>query len=436
MKSSVALRRDLRRAVGASRSWPSLRSASGHRSNRHAATALFLARARLSRLARHGRDPAALDADRRQGPARADALAQPRLARAALRHRARPRHVGDPRRDGELLEIEFDFVDHRLVVRTSNGAASAASRSRRCRWPTSIAESSPSSRPRASTSRSNRVPNEVADPIPFADDTRARRLRRARRRTRSGARWSRSTACCSLSARGFLGKASPVHFFWGSFDLAVTRFSGRPAPLHPGGIPRPARRGDARGLFARGQQRRLLARQRRLSAGRLLLVRLSRAARLRRSRIEPEGARWSKELGEWLLPYEAVRTAADPDAAAAALPRIDLSRRRRPRRAGIRPSTARSACRAGRDRSAEPLAATRGASRRRQRAQPEAQLRHLDVALGVEIAALPLVGIASTASSRRASAPALHDPAPREVVVDVEHVRRVRLGQRRAGRAR
>ena len=78
-----------------------------------------------------------------------------------------------------------------------------------------------------------------------------------------------------LFRTAFLGKASPVHFFWGSFDLAVTRFSGRRAPLHPGGVPRPAGRGDARSLFARSEQRRLLARQRRVSAGRVLFVRVS-----------------------------------------------------------------------------------------------------------------------------------------------------------------
>jgi len=55
-----------------------------------------------------------------------------------------------------------------------------------------------------------------------------------------------------LFRTGFLGKASLVHFFWGSFDLAVTRFSERKAPRHPGGVPRTTRRGHARSLFARG----------------------------------------------------------------------------------------------------------------------------------------------------------------------------------------
>src|SRR5690606_24879924 len=79
-------------------------------------------------------------------------------------------------------------------------------------------------------------PNEVADPIPFAED-------------RVHASYDREyvqrfqrvllsvTKVLEEFRTGFLGKSSPVHFFWGSFDLAVTRFSGRRAPLHPGGIP-------------------------------------------------------------------------------------------------------------------------------------------------------------------------------------------------------
>ena len=118
-----------------------------------------------------------------------------------------------------------------------------------------------------------------------------------------------------LFRSGFLGKASPVHFFWGSFDLAVTRFSGPPAPPHPGGIPGlpdavtreayshevssagfwPGNDAypqaafysyaypDADGLRAGGDRAR-------------------------------RGASGRADMGEWLLPYDAVRTAADPEA--------------------------------------------------------------------------------------------------------------------------
>ena len=110
----------------------------------------------------------------------------------------------------------------------------------------------------------------------------------------------------------FIGKVSPVHFFWGAMDLAVTRFSGRTAPPHPGGAPQPRRLGHGRGLLARGVQLRLLAR--RLGA---------RAAFYSYAYPEPDGLRpvpgaarprrYSADAGEFLLPYEAVRTADDPD---------------------------------------------------------------------------------------------------------------------------
>ena len=79
-------------------------------------------------------------------------------------------------------------------------------------------------------------PNEVPDPIRFGEDRThaAYDPEYARRFWRILLQVDRAF---KLFRTGFIGKCSPVHFFWGSFDLAVTRFSGRLAPLHPGGIP-------------------------------------------------------------------------------------------------------------------------------------------------------------------------------------------------------
>lgn len=82
----------------------------------------------------------------------------------------------------------------------------------------------------------NGRPSEVADAIPFAEDTAARDYDRG-----SAARFREALAAMlpvfGRFRAGFAGKASPVHFWWGSFDLAVSRFSGRKAPQHPGGVP-------------------------------------------------------------------------------------------------------------------------------------------------------------------------------------------------------
>ncbi|MBS0341705.1 MAG: hypothetical protein JSS56_14370, partial [Proteobacteria bacterium] len=137
--------------------------------------------------------------------------------------------------EGGLLEIEFDFVDHRLVVRSSEGAEhgfalapmSVAAFYRRLMSELAAA---------GFAVAINTMPNEVAQPLRFADDEvhasydadAVHRFWRALVQVDRVFRVFRTS---------FLGKCSPVHFFWGSFDLAVTRFSGRTAPLHPGGFP-------------------------------------------------------------------------------------------------------------------------------------------------------------------------------------------------------
>ena len=114
---------------------------------------------------------------------------------------------------------------------------------------------------------------------------------------------------------GFLGKASPVHFFWGSFDLAVTRFSGRRAPRHPGGVPHLP---DAVACEAYSHEVS--------SAGfwpgsgaidypAFYSYAYPEPPGFRAAKVRPDAAFFSEALGEFILPYDAVRTAADPDAA-------------------------------------------------------------------------------------------------------------------------
>jgi hypothetical protein len=134
----------------------------------------------------------------------------------------------------EIFEIEFDFVVHRLNVRTSRGDE----RSLPLR-PQSVADFY-----RATIDllgglgiavAISETPNEVPNPIRFSED----RIHAAYDAAASHRFWralAQADRVFKLFRTGFLGKASPVHFFWGSFDLAVTRFSGRRAPLHPGGV--------------------------------------------------------------------------------------------------------------------------------------------------------------------------------------------------------
>ena len=114
---------------------------------------------------------------------------------------------------------------------------------------------------------------------------------------------------------GFLGKASPVHFFWGSFDLAVTRFSGRRAPPHPGGVP-----GVADAVMREAYSHEVSSAGFWPGGGPIDYAAFYSYAYptpdgFRQARVEPRGATFNETLGEFLLPYDAVRTAADPEAA-------------------------------------------------------------------------------------------------------------------------
>ena len=111
---------------------------------------------------------------------------------------------------------------------------------------------------------------------------------------------------------GFLGKVSPVHFFWGSFDLAVTRFSGRPAPPHPGGVQRlpdaVAREAYSHEVSSAGFWPGGGA----IDYPAFYSYAYPAPEGFAAARMQPAEAFFSNELGEFILPYDAVRRASDP----------------------------------------------------------------------------------------------------------------------------
>jgi hypothetical protein len=218
-------------------------------------------------------------------------------------------HVGSG-----VVEIEFDFVDHRLVLRSSGAPErgfalvpmAVAEFYRRV-----MAELDALGIEVAIDTR----PSEIADAIPFPDDT----VHATYDRDAANGCWRALVTIdrvLRLFRTSFLGKASPVHFFWGAFDLAVTRFSGRPAPRHPGGIP-----GLPDAVTREAYSHEVS------SAGfwpgndaypqaALYSYAYPTPEGFAQAAIEPAGAQWSEAMGEWLLPYELVRRADDPDALA------------------------------------------------------------------------------------------------------------------------
>jgi hypothetical protein len=158
------------------------------------------------------------------------------------------------------------------------------------------------------------APNEIEQAVPFSADKEPRLYDRDSAR-RLGAALACADRVFRLFRSAFLGKVSPVHFFWGSFDLAVTRFSGRGAPLHPGGIPNlpdaVTREAYSHEVSSAGFWPGSAA-----AEGEPFFYSYAYPAPegFVTAPVRPGSARYDAALGEFVLPYEAVRSASDPDA--------------------------------------------------------------------------------------------------------------------------
>lgn len=212
---------------------------------------------------------------------------------------------------GGGAEIEFDFARHELVMTTTGGATR-----RMALAPRTVADFYAEYRSHLDGLgigvRISPVPNEIPDAIPFeADDVHDDYDAEAMHRF-----WISLVDAHRVMSRfraRFRGKASPVHFFWGAFDLAVTRFSGRPAPRHPGGVPhlpnwvvREAYSHEvcSAGFWPGGSG---------ISYPAFYSYAYPEPAGFRQAPVRPAGASYNPQLGEFLLPYEEVRQAASPD---------------------------------------------------------------------------------------------------------------------------
>jgi hypothetical protein len=209
------------------------------------------------------------------------------------------------------IEIALDLIDHTVI-----GAASDGRTARFSLGPTSVSDFHAQILELivslGGTPDMHGRPNEVPAPVPFAED-REPRPYDAEAVTRF---FQALVAVHRIFYRfrtAYLGKVSPVHLFWGSFDLAVTRFSGRRAPLHPGGIPglpdavtREAYSHEvsSAGFWPGGAG---------VDEALFYSYAYPAPAGYAAARIEPDAARYDSTMGEFLLPYDAVRRAADPD---------------------------------------------------------------------------------------------------------------------------
>lgn len=212
--------------------------------------------------------------------------------------------------DDRSFTMLFDFLEHQLVIETSDGMRRALPLA-----PRSVADFYREVMATLDEMRLRTriwpMPVEIPSPIRFEQDTGHHSYDRA-----SVERWWQVLRSVHDAFTGcrceFVGKCSPVHFFWGSFDLAVTRFSGRLAPPREG----PAFMREAyshevisHGFWPGGGP---------VVEPVLYAYAVPEPAGLKTAAVQPEGAYYHPELNEFILPYEVVRRAASPEGAIAA----------------------------------------------------------------------------------------------------------------------
>jgi hypothetical protein len=211
------------------------------------------------------------------------------------------------------FQIDFDLIDHLVRISTSDGATRQFA----------LAGQSVASFYAAIMAALaelgihiviDEMPNELPEPIRFSQDHQHASydpdaVRRFFQILVNADRVFRQFRT------GFLGKASPVHFFWGSFDLAVTRFSGRRAPRHPGGVPHLPDDVACEAYSHEESSAGFWPGSGAIDYPAFYSYSYPEPAGFRATKVRPDAAFFSEALGEFILPYDAVRTAAQPEQA-------------------------------------------------------------------------------------------------------------------------
>jgi len=209
------------------------------------------------------------------------------------------------------FQIDFDLIDHHLLISTSDGTQRQFA----------LAGQSVASFHAATMAALaelgiivviDEMPNELPDPVRFSEDSA-----HASYDPDAVERFLQILVNCDRVFKqfrtGFLGKASPVHFFWGSFDLAVTRFSGRRAPRHPGGVPHlpdaVAHEAYSHEVSSAGFWPGSGA----IDYPAFYSYAYPEPSGFRAAKVRPDAAFFSEAVSEFILPYDAVRKADDPD---------------------------------------------------------------------------------------------------------------------------
>jgi Family of unknown function (DUF5996) len=209
------------------------------------------------------------------------------------------------------FQIDFDFINHQVTIQSSDGGMAGFSLQ-----PQSVAAFYGRLKDEMAKLdlhvNINQKPNEIPDPIPFDQDE----THKAYDQVYANRFWrvlvQADRVFKEFRAR-FVGKCSPVHYFWGAPDLAVTRFSGRPAPEHPGGVPhlpdRVAREAYSHevsscGFWPGGGP---------IAYPVFYSYAYPEPSGFTSAPVKPNAAFYSKDLREFILPYDVVHAAESPD---------------------------------------------------------------------------------------------------------------------------
>ncbi len=212
---------------------------------------------------------------------------------------------------GQVFQIDFDFRKHELLIQCSNTETLTMNLK-----PRSVASFYSELFEKLSDLgidvKIHPKPNEMDPAIPFAENT----VNTSYDPTAANALWQamlKANAVFNEFRSGFIGKASPVHLFWGAFDLAVTRFSGNPAPPHPGGMPNMplevmqeaySQEVSSAGFWPGSKDSPVPV---------FYAYAYPSDARFGEQKVSPKEAFYSSDMGEFFLKYEDVQNAEDPE---------------------------------------------------------------------------------------------------------------------------
>ncbi len=230
----------------------------------------------------------------------------------ALYVTARGLSTGPMPYDNGIFEIEFDFENHQLIIASTFNDNEVIGL-----FPRTVADFHRELFQKLECLNIQikiyGKPNELAHAIPFAEN----KINRSYNKQAVQNFWQASVSVHNIFQKfrsGFLGKCSPVHFFWGAFDMAVTRFSGRKAPLHQGGMPNMpldvmqeaySQEVSSAGFWPGNDDSPMPV---------FYAYCYPSPADFAIQKVEPKEAFWSPEMGEYFLKYDDVRKAKDPEA--------------------------------------------------------------------------------------------------------------------------